>query len=89
MVYFCLLLIALKGFYKHQKKTPQILRERGWEEGLKFPVFEQRNKKGFESPDKCVDLLFELIQILYRNSFTESAERNLTNYDTSYGLFYR
>lgn len=77
MVYFCLLLIALKGFYKHQKKTPQILRERGWEEGLKFPVFEQRNKKGFESPDKCVDLLFELIQILYRNSFTESAEETL------------
>ena len=77
MVYFCLLLIALKGFYKHQKKTPQILRERGWEEGLKFPVFEQRNKKGFESPDKCVDLLFELIQILYRNSYTESAEETL------------
>ena len=59
------------------KKTHQILRERGWEEGLKFPVFEQRNKKGFESPDKCVDLLFELIQILYRNSFTESAEETL------------
>ena len=45
MVYFCLLLIALKGFYKHQKKTPQILRERGWEEGLNFQFLSSATKK--------------------------------------------